>query len=305
MKKGLEEAKALYLQKGRPMLHALFPDEEGRIAVGLAGHGSECFGYDDALSRDHDFFPGFCLWVTKEDDVRIGPRLQHAYREAVGSRERLRSAMGEETLGVRRICDFYSRYTGCPGAPETPEHWLALPENALAEATNGEVWRDDLGEFSKVRETLLYGMPEDVWRKKIAARALEMAQSGQYNYARCLHHGQPGAAQLALFSFVKAACSMIFLLNRRHEPYYKWVFRAMEDLPKLSELKEALEFLLLEQADATLKQGVVEDLCARVINELHLQELSDSTSSYLEPHAFSVQEHIISQSLRAMHILEG
>ena len=44
MKKGLEEAKALYLQKGRPMLHALFPDEEGRIAVGLAGHGSECFG---------------------------------------------------------------------------------------------------------------------------------------------------------------------------------------------------------------------------------------------------------------------
>ena len=84
MKKGLEEAKALYLQKGRPMLHALFPDEEGRIAVGLAGHGSECFGYDDALSRDHDFFPGFCLWVTKEDDVRIGPRLHHAYREAVG-----------------------------------------------------------------------------------------------------------------------------------------------------------------------------------------------------------------------------
>ena len=303
--KGLEEAKALYEAHGAEMIHTQFPELEGRIAVGLAGHGSECFGFDDELSRDHDFEPGFCLWLTDEDDLAFGTRLSHAYREIVAGAAAERSALGEKKLGVIRSSDFYRRYTGCSGAPESLEHWLALPSYALAEATNGEVWRDDLGAFSAVRETLLHGMPEDVRRKKIAARAGSMAQSGQYTYARCLAHGEAGAAQLALSEFVRNACSMVFLLNRAHEPYYKWCFRAMERLERLSELKDALEFLLVGENDSTLKQGVAEDICAQVIMELRRQGLTDSSSDYLESHAFEVQERIESHALRSMHIMEG
>ena len=302
---GLEEAKLLYEQRGKDMLHTCFPEYEGRIAVGLAGHGSECFGYDDELSRDHDFEPGFCLWLTDEDDIHIGPRLACSYRELTGSGTALKSAMGEKKLGVLRISDFYRRYTGCPGAPESAEHWLSLPSWALAEATNGQVWRDDLGEFTAIRNTLLHGMPEDVRLKKIAARAVEMAQSGQYNYLRCLRHGETGSAQLALTEFVRSSCSMIFLLNRRHEPYYKWVFRAMAELDRLSSLKDALEFLLLGENDSMLKEGVIEDICASVITEMRAQELTDSSSDYLEDHAFEAQERITSRSIRAMHIMEG
>lgn len=302
---GLEEAKLLYEQRGKDMLHTCFPEYEGRIAVGLAGHGSECFGYDDKLSRDHDFEPGFCLWLTDEDDIHIGPRLSRSYRELTGSGTALKSAMGEKKLGVLRISDFYRRYTGCPGAPESAEHWLSLPSWALAEATNGQVWQDDLGEFTAIRNTLLHGMPEDVRLKKIAARAVEMAQSGQYNYLRCLRHGEAGSAQLALTEFVRSSCSMIFLLNRRHEPYYKWVFRAMAELDKLSSLKDALEFLLLGENDSRLKEGVIEDICASVIAEMQVQELTDSSSDYLEDHAFEAQERITSRSIRAMHIMEG
>ena len=303
--KGLEEARLLYEQQGKEMLHSFFPGYEGRIAVGLAGHGSECFGYDDELSRDHDFEPGFCLWLTDDDDIHIGPRLARRYRELAGSGTALKSAMGEKKLGVLRISDFYRRYTGSPGAPESPEHWLSLPSWALAEATNGQVWRDDLGEFTAIRKTLLNGMPEDVRLKKIAARAVEMAQSGQYNYLRCLRHGEAGSAQLALTEFVRSSCSMVFLLNRRHEPYYKWVFRAMTELDRLSSLKDALEFLLLGENDSRLKEGVIEDICASVIAEMRAQELTDSPSDYLEDHAFEAQERITSRSIRAMHIMEG
>ena len=72
MSTGLELAKQYYETYGRPMIAEQFPQYEERIAVGLVGPGSECFGFDDEISRDHDFEAGFCLWVTSEDEEAVG-----------------------------------------------------------------------------------------------------------------------------------------------------------------------------------------------------------------------------------------
>lgn len=302
---GLEEARALYEAYGRPMLHEQFPQLEGRVAVGLVGHGSECYGFDDALSRDHDFARGFCLWLTDEDDLRYGVALSRAYRSLPLGDGGKRSAMAEENCGVRRTAFFYRRYTGSAGAPESWQQWLSLPSHALAEATNGQVFRDDLGEFSAVRETLLSGMPEDVRKKKLAARLIEMAQTGQYNYARCLKHGEAGAAALELSDFVRAACGAVYLLEKRHMPYTKWMLRGMDALPKLGRLRTALEFLLIGEDDPALRQGVIEDICATVSSELRAQGLSEGDWDYLEPHAFAVQGKIQNPEIRSLHVMEG
>ena len=305
---GLEEARRLYERYGVDMIDRLFPKWAGRIAVGLAGHGSECFGFDDDLSRDHDFPEGFCLWVDDEPDRAIGVQLASAYRALPFKKAQERSALSETSRGVRRIRDFYSRYTGCDGAPESEMQWLSLPSHALAEATNGEVFRDDQGLFSSIRETLLHGMPEDVRLKKLAARVITMAQAGQYNYPRCVRHGEYGAAMLAMAEFVSAACEAIYLLNRRHMPYYKWQLKGMEDLEKLSGMKDALEFLLTAENDEQgriLKSAVVEDICTSVAAELKVQHLTHGSWDYLEPHAFEIASHIQSPALRAMHIMEG
>ena len=300
--KGLDEARRFYEERGRGMIRTQFPDFEGRIAVGLAGRGSQCFGYDDALSRDHDFEPGFCLWLTDEDDLAIGVALSRAYRSLGAEHAAARSALGESGVGVHRIGDFYRRYTGSPGAPEDWRQWMSLPSWALAEATNGEVWRDDLGTFSAARKTLINGMPEDVRRKKLAARVIGMAQAGQYNYARCLSHGEAGAAMLALDEFVRAAAETVFLLNRRHMPYYKWTLRAMRDMA------EPLEFLLTGEnggeADV-LKKQLVEDICASVLRQLCAQQLCSGEGDYLEKHAFEIQSRIENPAIRALHIMEG
>ena len=72
---GMELAKAYYETYGKRMLAEEFPKYADRVAVGLAGEGSECFGFDDAISRDHDFGPSFCLWLTKEDYQVIGEEM--------------------------------------------------------------------------------------------------------------------------------------------------------------------------------------------------------------------------------------
>ena len=43
---------------------------------------------------------------------------------------------------------------------------MTTPDSCLAAATNGEVFRDDLGEFSRIRQSLL-NMPQDVRLKSL------------------------------------------------------------------------------------------------------------------------------------------
>ena len=48
--KGLELSRKFYETYGASMLHEKFPELEDKLAIGLVGDGSECFGYDDDIS---------------------------------------------------------------------------------------------------------------------------------------------------------------------------------------------------------------------------------------------------------------
>ena len=61
----LELSRAFFLETALPDLREKFPDVAEKAAAGLAGNGSECFGYDDELSRDHDWGVDFFLWVPE------------------------------------------------------------------------------------------------------------------------------------------------------------------------------------------------------------------------------------------------
>lgn len=51
----IEKNRRFYDRSVAGMIRERFPEYKGRIAVGIAGKGSDCFGYDDEISRDHDF----------------------------------------------------------------------------------------------------------------------------------------------------------------------------------------------------------------------------------------------------------
>ncbi len=309
--KGLDIARSYFEQYGMPMLEEKFPDLIPQLAAGLIGEGSECSGYDDQVSRDHDFEPGFCLFLPGEDrvDRRTAFLLERAYaalpREFMGLRRSLMQPVGGARRGVIRIPVFLTAKTGTPDGRLTPEQWIALPEQSLLECVNGEVFFDNSGEITAARERLAY-YPEDVRRKKLAGALLIMAQAGQYNFSRCLDHGETAAAQTAVFEFVNAAMSAVFLLNKKYKPYYKWSFRALRALPELSFEAELFELLLTTDNDGERREekyGIIEGIAADLIDALREKGLSEAVCGDLEKHAYSVNDGIEDPTLRNMHIL--
>lgn len=309
---GLELSRRYYEDFGIQMIKEQFPEYEGRIAVGLAGAGSDCFGFDDEISRDHDFGAGFCLWLTDEDNELFGFKLARAYgrlpRIYMDFEKGKTNSYGTARYGVKSISDFYLPLTGRKGAPETLHDWLYIPEHSLAAAINGCVFRDDLGKFSEIRNQIKNGMPEDIRLKKLAARAALMAQSGQYNFSRCVAHGEIGAAALAAAEFVKNTASFIYLINGEYAPFYKWALRGIQNLETFSHFSSVLSDLLtggFSADEIKLKQQSIEEICGEVAEHLRKAGLSACKTDFLEPHAYEIQNKIKNPEIRLLHVMEG
>ena len=309
--KGIEISKAYFEEYGRPMLEKDFSDILPYLCVGMVGSGSDCYGFDDEISRDHDFEPGFCIFIPNEDvvDRRKEFLLERAYaklpKEFMGLKRSLVSPVGGRRNGVIRISDFYLNKIGSADGKLSVLDWLTISESYLFEATNGEIFFDNYGEFSEIRNRIM-NMPEDIRLKKLAGNMLLMAQSGQYNYGRCLSHGETGAAQLAVIEFVNAAMKTLFLLNKKYMPYYKWSFRAMRDLKLFSTFSDSFEYLLTSENDsatAQTKTDVIEDIASMIIGYLIDNEMTKAICGDLEKHAYSVNDSISDPNIRNMNIL--
>ena len=310
---GLAISKAYFDEYGMPMLREQFGDLMPHLAAGLFGSGSECFGFDDVLSRDHDFDPGFMLLLPGEGviDRKQEFALERAYaklpKEFMGVKRPMLAPVGGARRGVLRAADVFREKTGSPDGILTIEQWFTTPSHALAEAVNGRVFFDGSGEVTRIRQRLSR-YPEDIRRKKLAGHLLSAGQAGQYNYRRCLDHGESAAAQLAVFSFVQSAMETVFLLNNVYQPFYKWRFRAMRALPKLALDAELFEYLLTTHNDGDLaeeKLQVIEGIAADLIEELQAQGLTRATCGDLEKHAYSVNDGIVDGDIRNLHILAG
>jgi hypothetical protein len=277
----------------------------------LFGSGSECFGFDDEVSRDHDFEPGFMILLPGEDviDRKAAFALERAYaklpKEFMGLERCALSPVGGSRHGVMRLADFLQQKTGSPDGVLTVGQWLETPSHALAEAVNGEVFHDGSGELAAIRNRLSR-YPADIRRKKLAGHLLLAAQAGQYNFTRCLKHGETGAAQLAAIEFARHAMSAAFLLNDVYEPFYKWSFRALSELERLSELARLLEYLISSgnsERESSKKSEIVEQICRDIALAMKDNGLLTTEGGSMEELAYSVNSLIADAKVRNLHIL--
>ena len=304
---GMEICRKFYEEYGRAMIHEKFPEYEDQMAVGLVGEGSEVFGYDDSFSRDHDFGPGFCIWLPKELYKAMGDKVQEEYDKLPDTFmgiTRATTEMGKGRVGVWRMGDFFEEYTGYRTAPELAAEWVEVDDYKLATVTNGEVWRDDLGEFTKRRAGFL-AQPPEAYRVKLARMISSMAQMGQANYARSMARKDYVTAQICISKYMEDTLHCIFLLNDQYAPYYKWLLegsKSLEILPEVGDMLRALadtkdqrEYWKDFKYDSRIindqdqKVMIIEMIAKLVLNELQEQGIiKDKKSNFLGDYVHEV-----------------
>ncbi len=300
--KGLELCRNYYEEYGKPMIETKFADYKDKIAVGLVGKGSDCFGFDDEYSMDHDYGPRFVMWVTSKTYEEIGEALQEEYEKLPTSYQgvdRIETFHGRDRAGVMIIEEFYKKLLGVDlfNNPSVQD-WLNVEEYALAAAVNGEVFIDKEGIFTHCRNQLKAYYPKAVWYRRLAQAAALFSQNGQYNMPRMLKRGQYVAAELAKAECMKQTMKIQYLLNHQYAPHDKWLYRGLELQETTAQYEERKQAGVVQTVHNNQQQ-----LC-ELIEQLSGIAVLPDTADYLMTVIEAIAE-IFAERLTAENIIEA
>jgi len=300
--KGLELSHRYFNTVVRPAFQREFPDDFSLLAFGLSGPGSECYGWDDEISRDHDWGPKVFIWTPDDLFERKGVVLQELYDslpgECCGFGPMNRKDTGIPRDGVLPVSVFFKNLLGMDHAPGDILEWFRVKEEDLSLCTNGEVFFDGPGSFSRIRADLGVYYPRDVWLKKTASRCFMCAQYGQYNLWRSWKRGDVPAVEYDRAMFAREAAALTFLLEKRYRPYYKWQFRALRELGGLGLRVAGLLEELYRRRDPEDYHQVIEE-CSSLLKAKTGRLLDiGQEGNFLQDTAFQVQKLIEDRFLR-------
>lgn len=302
--KGLDLSKKYFNELVYPLIGENFPQLKGRLAYGLVGEGSECYGLDDDLSKDHDFYPRLMVWMEDSDYKNYGKPIKNLLAKESKDFD-FNEANKNFRTGPLSIGDFYQRYTSFRNFPINDLDYFKIPETFLSTATNGEVFLDELGGFSKIRSYLKGHYPKDVYLKKLAKALSLMGQAGQYNYPRSIKRRDLSAVFFSKAEFVENTYQALYLLSGNYKPYYKL---AASYLSKLNYYpQELLDDIIKLQTieDGNLSVDLVEKISVYLADILRYRDLIKTEDNFLINVANNLMENIENKAIRSMHIMEG
>ena len=258
----------------RPAIASVAPPVLEQGAFGRFGYGSECLGLDDQISRDHHWGPQVALLLPERVLEDLGPA---PFQNVVaGFPDEFRGYPvkagqgGAVGLAPESIESFLTRTIGRTAAPATSHDWLDIAEEDIIHITNGKVFCDELGEFSRLRGVFLNYYPNDVWKRRIAHWCRYASGMGLYAMGRAYARGNLPYAFTTFARTLKFTLELVHLLNRTYFTYDKWLFPLFSKLPQIAPemqplIEEAVEpgtswparIALLERAHDLVDQNMV------------------------------------------------
>ncbi len=283
---GLDLARAFYHEAVQPILAKHHPRMSHSAA--LLGSGSEVLGFDDAVSRDHNWGPRLQLFLSVPDhdclsaaiSLTLRRHLPHQFRgyatnwsapkhekDDQGTQLLAPTTSGEVNHRVEllTIDSFMRAHFGMErDQAMRAADWLSISQQMLLSFTGGEVFHDALG-LETIRQRFAF-YPRDVWIYMLACGWQRIAQD-EHLAPRAGSVGDELGSRLIAGRLVRSILLLCFLMERRYAPYPKWLGRAFQQLDCARELAPILEAVQLARDYRERERH----LCRawQVLNRLH------------------------------------
>ena len=233
---GQDLSRRFYQEQVRPVLQIGYPDLPHSAA--LLGPGSEVLGFDDEMSRDHDWKPRVLLFLRDGDAARYGEAVERTLRHGLPAQFAGHST--QFSLSTLRTYLHEHLDLDVDGGIE-PRDWLTLPEQRLRMVTAGAVYHDEVG-LQELRDRLAY-YPHDVWLYLLIAAWWRVHPEANL-MGRAAFVGDELGSRVIASQLVHDLMHLCFLLEKQYAPYSKWFGTAFSRLECASSLAPVLQGVL-------------------------------------------------------------
>jgi hypothetical protein len=229
---GQELSRRFYVDQVRPLLDETFPGLPHSAA--LLGRGSEVLGFDDEMSRDHNWEPRVVLFLRDDDRDRHGAALDETLRQ------RLPATFHDQPTdhAIHTLHGYFVEQLDVDLDRDIEARdWLTLSEQQLRMVTAGAVYHDDVG-LQAVRDRFAY-YPRDVWLYLMAAGWWRVHPEANL-MGRAGSVGDELGSALIGAQLVHDLMRLCFLMERQYAPYSKWFGTSFSRLGCAAELSPIL-----------------------------------------------------------------
>ena len=194
-------------------------------AAARVGAGSDVLALDDAMSQDHDWGLRLQVFVSKHDVPGVLSELDrhlpstyqgHPVRFAFSGQRTAR--LGVDVTSPKQFA--HDRLGFDPTRRVTTSDWLSLSGQAALEVVSGEVFKDQVGDLTRLRQALAW-YPDDIWRYIVACDWQRLDQELPV-MARAGDRGDELGSRTIAARLVEVAVHLAFTLSRAWQPYSKW-----------------------------------------------------------------------------------
>lgn len=277
---GLALSRAFFVDVVEPVLATRFPRLP--YAAGRLGSGSDVLGFDDGISRDHDWGLRLSLFVAGDAIAEVDRELERLLPDSFQGHPVRFAFTGQFTarhhVEVASVPGFLDARLGFdPRSDPGLQDWLSLSGQAALEVTAGPIFAETSEELSEARRALVW-YPDDLWRYVLACDWIRIEQELPL-MARAADVGDDTGSRIIAARLAHTVMHLAFMLERRWPPYAKWFGSSFRRLDCAPEVGPAIDAVLCATDGAARQTGIATALDRLLMRQNGLALTSVSTAT--------------------------